>query len=1199
MRKIFSTLAVLCLAACGVAQTVPPNQSAIAQPIDTTQITMPVFATNPQPATGASVQLVGNPGHQTLYYWIVANYLVGSSSVAGPFAETQARDTLDSSHYVTINPTFAAGAPPITFDVLKTTTTAAPTGACGCAVTGGIGVTPGTTVNDQNNATVSYTVNPINIATLSMTLTNEVQSAGVSHLILRQNGVFVADLSLGGSGGGIGGSGTPPLFALFTNTTAIGSSLLSPVTSPAAGIQYALGGGLYWQIDAGHISFNSGLDGSSSVVIANTYAAGANNNSGGMVLEAANATGSACAGSTQIQGGSTNGTNNDAYVLARGGCSNGFGAVGADLTLAAGGTSANNPGGNVNIIPGSGGENNGVINLEGQTNVVTVLTIAGLANGCLNISTGVVGSQPCGGGSSTAFQVNGSAVASSSTLNFLNSAATNGLTLSFANPSVGNIQLGLSGALTSAGIASVTTAGTCTYCTVSYNAQGQVTSASNGTAPVGFANPMTAVGDLIGGTTAGAATRLAGPTTFNGVPEILTSTPASSTAQPAFWAIPGVPIDEQSSGGTYAIPVIDNASLVTGTYSSAENWTGPTLSNSWVFAALNNGTATITYTPASGVVYPGGGSSQIIPPNYFALQYTDLTNTFLPTLPTIKAFADTSAGGLAETFNATTGQFGTIAVGSSSISSVFGRTGAVVAAANDYDQQQITPTAVFGVITSNVSAPTSVNWFNQSGAGAPAWIPANPSSAITVTLPASGSQPASGRQITINNYGTASITVSPNGQLLNNASSSITILAGTAGTFTSDGVNFNGYVTGGSGGGVPYPSGTGIAAVTSGSSWSAVYNSSNLIPADYVSTLNQNTTGNAGTATQLSSSGGDYQVWAMNSTASAQGWQPVTGTGNFVLSANQTLTGTLTAGSANFSGPVTAGGTGQGFIGVAGSATAPGTLPSNQAGWIGPPSASFTSYGCSFPASGPAGQVLSCATPNGSGVSVGTWVTLISLSGANTWSALQTFDNSDIALLGSSTGYTTFTSANTGATNYTATVPANTGTLAETNLAQTFAAVQTFGNSDVALLGSSTGYTTFTSANTGATNYTATVPANTGTLAETNLAQTFTATQSGSVGAYTQNVASGTAALGTSAISSGSCATVVTVSASGVVTTDVIKPGFNGDSTAVTGYGASASGAVLTIYPYPTLNNVNFKVCNWTPSSITPGALTLNWFVQR
>lgn len=78
----------------------------------------------------------------------------------------------------------------------------------------------------------------------------------------------------------------------------------------------------------------------------------------------------------------------------------------------------------------------------------------------------------------------------------------------------------------------------------------------------------------------------------------------------------------------------------------------------------------------------------------------------------------------------------------------------------------------------------------------------------------------------------------------------------------------------------------------------------------------------------------------------------------------------------------------------------------------------------------------------------------------------------------------------------TTTFPANNGTVAELNLAQTWTAAQTFTNSDLLLLGSSTGATTFTSANAGASNYTATIPANTGTVAELNLAQAWTAAQS-------------------------------------------------------------------------------------------------------
>ncbi len=93
-------------------------------------------------------------------------------------------------------------------------------------------------------------------------------------------------------------------------------------------------------------------------------------------------------------------------------------------------------------------------------------------------------------------------------------------------------------------------------------------------------------------------------------------------------------------------------------------------------------------------------------------------------------------------------------------------------------------------------------------------------------------------------------------------------------------------------------------------------------------------------------------------------------------------------------------------------------------------------------------------------------------------------------------------------------------------------------------------------------------------------------------------VSSGTATLGTSAIGSGACASVVTVAASGVATTDAIVFTPNADITAVTGYAPVTTGG-LAIYPYPTANNVNFKVCNPTSSSITPGAVTLNWRVAR
>ncbi len=70
----------------------------------------------------------------------------------------------------------------------------------------------------------------------------------------------------------------------------------------------------------------------------------------------------------------------------------------------------------------------------------------------------------------------------------------------------------------------------------------------------------------------------------------------------------------------------------------------------------------------------------------------------------------------------------------------------------------------------------------------------------------------------------------------------------------------------------------------------------------------------------------------------------------------------------------------------------------------------------------------------------GTSQTIAGLGTAQTWTAAQTFTNSDLKLLGSSTGATTFTSANAGASNFTTTVPAVTGTMASTSGSNLFIA---------------------------------------------------------------------------------------------------------------------------------------------------------------
>ncbi len=92
-------------------------------------------------------------------------------------------------------------------------------------------------------------------------------------------------------------------------------------------------------------------------------------------------------------------------------------------------------------------------------------------------------------------------------------------------------------------------------------------------------------------------------------------------------------------------------------------------------------------------------------------------------------------------------------------------------------------------------------------------------------------------------------------------------------------------------------------------------------------------------------------------------------------------------------------------------------------------------------------------------------------------------------------------------------------------------------------------------------------------------------------GGLTSTIFHGTAIMGTSAIASGACATVVTVTATGVATTDIVSASFNGDPTSVTGFIAPN---VLTEFVYPSANAINIKECNSTASSITPGAHTFN-----
>lgn len=96
----------------------------------------------------------------------------------------------------------------------------------------------------------------------------------------------------------------------------------------------------------------------------------------------------------------------------------------------------------------------------------------------------------------------------------------------------------------------------------------------------------------------------------------------------------------------------------------------------------------------------------------------------------------------------------------------------------------------------------------------------------------------------------------------------------------------------------------------------------------------------------------------------------------------------------------------------------------------------------------------------------------------------------------------------------------------------------------------------------------------------------------------TVTVASGTKALDTDAIASEACDTLSTTTATGAASTDVLTYSANADITAVTGYAPETTGG-LAVYAWLTTNTINWKICNPTTASITPGAVSLNYRVAR
>ena len=237
MKNIFKSAVSILALVIGMLSPVARAQN---EGFSTTQLTMPLFSVNLNPVSNASAALVGAQGPQNYCYWLVTNYLLGSLSPVLAGCVINAPNTLGSSNYDYIAWQLPTGA--VSVDVLRNSSSlTAPSGACACAV--GTAITSPSNIKDQSNSLSAYTVpTPAIPNNFNAVLQNEVQSSGVSHLILRQGPpggplAFISDLSTGTSGTlSLDTNSTPNLNQTvlnFTDTATIG------FTNPSGGVESA------------------------------------------------------------------------------------------------------------------------------------------------------------------------------------------------------------------------------------------------------------------------------------------------------------------------------------------------------------------------------------------------------------------------------------------------------------------------------------------------------------------------------------------------------------------------------------------------------------------------------------------------------------------------------------------------------------------------------------------------------------------------------------------------------------------------------------------------------------------------------------------------------------------------------------------------------------------------------------------------
>lgn len=161
-KLIFVAMLILTAAASAFAQAGPGVFSNVTTP----QLT--VQPQNPVPQVTSASAAASVQGSTAYFYWIVTNSAGTYSLPAGPFVVPNGPASLSSTVFNTITFTPLAGG--YSYDILRTTSSVSPTGACNCAVA--IGTLAGV-IKDTSNSLQNYTVT---ITQQNCTLTNAIPS---------------------------------------------------------------------------------------------------------------------------------------------------------------------------------------------------------------------------------------------------------------------------------------------------------------------------------------------------------------------------------------------------------------------------------------------------------------------------------------------------------------------------------------------------------------------------------------------------------------------------------------------------------------------------------------------------------------------------------------------------------------------------------------------------------------------------------------------------------------------------------------------------------------------------------------------------------------------------------------------------------------------------------------------------------------